>query len=162
MLELDGVNMTAYLTEKADWHLECAAKGIYYNQCLRAWASPGVPRFHTDAPSPPFPKPALLCCPRVVPALSLCCPCVLAVSAETALILMIVGGILVVGGVTFMFFCCGWCKCCNAEGDDSNWGCCNRIKKSCKKQSAEEIQMMNNPGYRREKEKAEQEKSGLF
>jgi hypothetical protein len=53
------------------------------------------------------------------------------IAAQTAIILMALGSIAFVGGLTLILLCCGFCKCLNEEGDTSKYGLCNRFCPWC-------------------------------
>lgn len=53
------------------------------------------------------------------------------IAAQTAIILMAIGSIAFVGGLTLFLLCCGFCKCCNEPGDTSKYGLCNRFCPWC-------------------------------
>jgi hypothetical protein len=91
--------------------LDCAGDKTYYRNCFSECGAeaPGwggclacsVPLTSV----PPAALPALPCSPPAVPA-------------QTAIILMVVGGLAFSVGIFLVLLCCGCCKCCNEKGGE--------------------------------------------
>lgn len=97
--------------------LDCAGDKTYYRNCFSECEGemPGwCGSLDCSVPLTSV-RPALL---AVLP----CAP--LAVPAQTAIILMVVGGLAFSGGIFLILLCCGCCKCCNEKGGelpDATW-----------------------------------------
>jgi hypothetical protein len=116
----ESVNVTA--------DLDCDTASLFYRQCIRESVGSSLPLCY-------WPRAIDRCAPFILANFRRCCCCrrrpPRAVPVQMTIILIAVGSVVFVGGITLILFCCGCCKCCNRPGDESKWGMCNRFCPWC-------------------------------